>query len=140
LIQIATQVFPFFEIPNWAVRLVVLLLMLGFPVALVLSWAFELTPEGIKRESEVDPGKSIRRQTGRRIVGLTVIVAIIAAGLLVFQLVGPDRGARRTDVATTESARSPVTAGPPTISDKSIAVLPFENLTDDKSNAYFATG
>jgi hypothetical protein len=51
LIQIATQVFPFFEIPNWAVRLVVLLLILGFPVALILSWAFEITPEGIKRES-----------------------------------------------------------------------------------------
>ena len=53
LIQIATQVFPFFEIPNWAVRLVVLLLILGFPVALILSWAFELTPEGVKRESEM---------------------------------------------------------------------------------------
>ncbi len=53
LIQVATQVFPFFEIPNWAVRLVVLLLILGFPVALILSWAFEITPEGIKRESEV---------------------------------------------------------------------------------------
>jgi adenylate cyclase len=50
LIQIATQVFPFFEVPNWAIRLVVLLLVLGFPVALVLSWAFEITPEGIKLE------------------------------------------------------------------------------------------
>ncbi|PYL73265.1 MAG: hypothetical protein DMF26_14670 [Verrucomicrobia bacterium] len=59
LIQIATQVFPFFEIPNWAVRLVVLLLILGFPVALILSWAFEITPEGIKRESEIEPDKSI---------------------------------------------------------------------------------
>ena len=61
LIQIATQVFPFFEIPNWAVRLVVLLLILGFPVALILSWAFELTPEGIKRESDVEPGQSVAR-------------------------------------------------------------------------------
>ena len=57
LIQIATQVFPFFEIPNWAVRLVVLLLILGFPVALILSWIFEITPEGIRRESEVKPGR-----------------------------------------------------------------------------------
>ena len=69
LIQIATQVFPFFEIPSWAVRLVVLLLILGFPVVLILSWAFELTPEGIKRESEMDPSKSIAPRTGRRIVG-----------------------------------------------------------------------
>src|SRR5215467_11974771 len=89
LIQIATQVFPFFEIPNWAVRLVVLLLVLGFPIALILSWAFEITPEGIKRESQVAPGASIRKQTGRRIVGLTIIVAIIAAALLVFQLLRP---------------------------------------------------
>ena len=59
LIQIATQVFPFFEIPNWAVRLVVLVLIAGFPVALVFSWAFEITPEGIKRESEIEPGKSM---------------------------------------------------------------------------------
>src|SRR2546430_17623966 len=85
LIQIAAQVFPFFEIPNWAVRLVVLLLILGFPVALILSWAFEITPEGIKRESEIEPGQLIARQTGRRIVGLTIVVAIIAAGLLAFQ-------------------------------------------------------
>ena len=73
LIQIATQVFPFFEIPNWAVRLVVLLLIIGFPVALILSWAFELTPEGIKRESDVEPGPSVARHTGRRIVGLTIV-------------------------------------------------------------------
>jgi len=75
LIQIATQVFPFFEIPNWAVRLVVLLLILGFPVALILSWAFEITPEGIKRESEVAHERSKTRHTGRRAVGLTIVVA-----------------------------------------------------------------
>src|SRR6266478_4093130 len=55
LIQVATQVFPFFEIPNWAVRLVVLLLILGFPIALFLAWAFEITPEGIKRAEVVAP-------------------------------------------------------------------------------------
>src|SRR5947199_9060546 len=54
LIQVATQVFPFFELPNWAVQMVVLAMVIGFPIALVLSWAFELTPEGIKREEEVD--------------------------------------------------------------------------------------
>src|SRR5213594_2764915 len=59
LIQVATQIFPFFEIPNWVVRLVVLLLIIGFPVALILAWAFELTPEGIKCAADVNPGKSI---------------------------------------------------------------------------------
>ena len=59
LMQVASQIFPFFEVPNWAVRLVVLLLITGFPVALILAWAFELTPEGIKRAADVDPSKSI---------------------------------------------------------------------------------
>src|ERR1043166_6819206 len=86
LIQIATQVFPFFEIPNSAVRLVVLLLILGFPVALILFWAFEIPREGINREWEVSPNGSITRHTGRRIIGLTIVVAVIPAGLLGFQV------------------------------------------------------
>ena len=81
LIQIATQVFPFFEIPNWAVRLVVLLLIIGFPVALVLAWAFEITPEGIKRADEVAPGQSISHNTGRKLIGISVALAVVAAGM-----------------------------------------------------------
>jgi TolB-like protein/Tfp pilus assembly protein PilF len=129
LIQIATQVFPFFEVPNWAVRLVVLLLILGFPAALIFSWAFEITPEGIKRESEVGTGKSTSRKTGRKIVGLTVALAVIAAAMLVFQLLRPK-------VATTSKAESTVA----NIPAKSIAVLPFENLSRDPDNAYFVDG
>src|SRR5450432_4366415 len=70
LMQIATQIFPFFDIPNWAVRLVVLLLILGSPVALILAWAFELTPEGIKRADEVAPNESITPRTGRKLIAL----------------------------------------------------------------------
>src|SRR5450631_72064 len=77
LIQVATQVFPFFNIPNWAVRLVVLLLILGFPIALILSWAFEITPEGIKRAEDVEPNESITRRTGRKLVGITVALAFV---------------------------------------------------------------
>ena len=61
LMQVASQIFPFFEIPNWAVRLVVILLIIGFPVALILAWAFELTPEGIKRAEDVGVSKSSTR-------------------------------------------------------------------------------
>src|SRR2546423_10514905 len=86
LIQIATQVFPFFEIPNWAVRLVVLLLIAGFPVALIFSWAFEITPEGIKRESQIESDKSIAPRTGRKIIAITLVLAAFAVALLVFQL------------------------------------------------------
>src|SRR4030088_3207804 len=81
LIQIATQVFPFFEIPNWAVRLVVLLLVLGFPVALILAWAFELTPEGIKRTEDVAPHESIRHHTGRKLLAFAPVAAAITVAL-----------------------------------------------------------
>src|SRR3979411_2914163 len=85
LIQIATQVFPFFDIPTWAVRVVVLLLVLGFPVALILAWAFELTPEGIKRTEDVPPHESIRRHTGRKLLAFAAVGAAIAAGLVLGQ-------------------------------------------------------
>jgi TolB-like protein/Tfp pilus assembly protein PilF len=135
LIQVATQVFPFFEIPNWAVRLVVLLLALGFPVALILAWAFEITPEGIKRESEIEAGQSITPKTGRKLVAITAVLAVIAAGLFVVRLVGTARWAVRSgdDDGHRSAASLPIPA-------KSIAVLPFENLSEDKANAYFADG
>ena len=72
LAQGLAQVLPVFDVPNWVVRLVVLLLIIGFPVALVLSWAFEITPEGIKRESDIDASKSITRKTGRKLIAFTM--------------------------------------------------------------------
>src|SRR5882724_4653054 len=122
LIQIATQVFPFFEIPNWAVRLVVLLLVIGFPVALILAWAFEITPEGIKRAEDVDLSQSITRRTGRKLDFLIIGVLLLVIAVFAYQRFGPGQ---KVAVATPE---------------KSIAVLPFENRSEDKANAYFADG
>ncbi|MDQ3118428.1 MAG: adenylyl cyclase, partial [Verrucomicrobiota bacterium] len=130
LIQVATQVFPFFEIPNWTVRLVVLLLILGFPVVLILSWAFEITPEGIKREGEVDPSRSITRRTGRRLTALIVVVAALAAGVTLFRFLPSER----------ETAPGKQTPPAAEIESKSIAVMPFANLSAEKANAYFAEG
>src|SRR5438046_7808302 len=87
LIQVATQVFPFFEIPNWAVQLVVLVSVIGCPIALALSWAFEITPEGIKREEQVHRRKSIVRKTGRKVTALIATLGAVAAGLMVFRFV-----------------------------------------------------
>jgi TolB-like protein/Flp pilus assembly protein TadD len=125
LIQIATQVFPFFEIPTWAVRLVVLLLVIGFPVALILAWAFELTPEGIKRTEDVDVSKSVGPKTGRKLDFLIIGVLLMVIGIFAYQRFGPQR---KTSVIPLE------------LPEKSIAVLPFENRSEDKTNAYFADG
>jgi TolB-like protein/Tfp pilus assembly protein PilF len=122
LIQVATQVFPLFEIPNWAIRLVVLLLIIGFPVALVFAWAFELTPEGLKRTEDVDLNKSITRGTGRKLDFLIIAVLLLVIAVFAYQRFGPG---------------SQVGAAAP---EKSIAVLPFENRSEDKANAYFADG
>ena len=126
LMQVASQIFPFFEIPNWAVRLVVLLLIIGFPVALILAWAFELTPEGIKRAEDVDLTKSTTRRTSHKLLWMTAVVAILAAALFVGGRLNLFQSKPRT---TTGIA-----------SDKSIAVLPFDNLSRDPDNAYFAEG
>ena len=127
LIQAASILFPTFEAPPWVMKIFVAIILLGFPAALVLSWAFEITPEGIKLESEVAPNESMTRKTGRKIVAITAVLAVIAAGLFVFQYV-------RSKSATSVSAETPIVTG------KSIAVLPFDNLSRDPDNAYFCEG
>src|SRR5215470_888752 len=86
LVQIATQVFPFFEIPNWVVRLVVLITVLGFPAALIIAWAFEMTPEGLKRDNEIRLKEYIPRWSTRKFVAVIVSVAILAAGVALVHL------------------------------------------------------
>ena len=78
LVQVATQVFPFFDIPNWAVRLVVLAIVIGFPIALVIAWAFELTPQGLKRTEDVDLAAQSRRKsyTWIYVVGIGLVFSI----------------------------------------------------------------
>ncbi|HEY2711633.1 MAG TPA: hypothetical protein VGI60_03895 [Chthoniobacterales bacterium] len=129
LIQAASILFPTFEAPPWVMKVFVAVIVLGFPIALVFSWAFELTPEGIKREEDVAPNESITRRTGRKIAGITIALAAVATGLVVFQLLRP---------SLTSKGSPPAIGG--SVSNKSIAVLPFENLSEDKANAYFASG
>src|SRR5438128_4695957 len=123
LVQVATQVFPFFEIPNWAVRLVVLLIIVGFPIALVLAWAFELTPEGIRRAEDVDLSAS-RRSKNRAWIYMVLIGGAISIALF---LLGRYSAPRNVGESTN-------------LSTKSIAVLPFDNFSEDKAFAFFADG
>jgi len=125
VIQVATQVFPFFEIPNWATRLLILLVILGFPVALVLAWAFDWTPEGIRRTAPGEPSNHRTSRWGPKFIALVTVLVAIGSGLLVFRFALP-RGTRSQP--------------PASISAKSIAVLPFDNLSANKENAFFADG
>src|SRR4030081_2820575 len=78
LVQVATQVFPFFEIPNWAVRLIVLMIVIGFPIALVMAWAFELTPEGLKRTEDVDGAPSAQQPRKRAWIFVVIIAGLMS--------------------------------------------------------------
>src|SRR5437899_4806377 len=120
LMQVASQIFPFFEIPNWAVRLVVLLLIIGFPVALIIAWAFELTPEGLKRTEFAD---ELPKKTSRNRAWIYVVIVPGAISVGVFFL------GRYT--SSKQSAELP---------EKSIAVLPLVNESGDASQDYFSDG
>src|SRR6188472_1387084 len=127
LIQVATQVFPFLEIPNSMIRLVIFATALGFPVALIIAWAFELTPEGIKRTEDADAARQHSRG------GVWIVVVLIAAGLslglfLLGRYTAGNGTPRHSEAATVFNPQ------------KSIAVLPLVNTSGDASNEYFSDG
>ena len=124
LVQVATQVFPFFDIPNWAVRMVVVATVLGFPFALALSWFYEITPQGLKLESEVLRDQSITRQTGRRLDRWIIALLSLAVVALL-----SDKLVLHRD-----------TAQPGARAEQSIAVLPLVNNSGDPANEYFSDG
>jgi len=125
-VQVATQVFPFFHIEEWVVRWIVVAAAIGFPFAILLSWFYEWTPQGLQRESEIPPNEFITRHTGKKLDRwITAILALAVVLLLA------DRFVLHKDAETSAA---------PAVHGKSIAVLPFANLSEDKGNAYFAEG
>jgi TolB-like protein/Tfp pilus assembly protein PilF len=122
--QIATQIFPFLEIPNWIVRLVIVLIAIGFPIALVIAWAFEITPQGIERTEIADTMPTAPGQKKHAWIYVAIVGAVLSIGLFFLGRYG----FRNASSSSNE------------LSPKSIAVLPFDNLSEEKGNAYFAEG
>jgi TolB-like protein len=129
VMQVSATIVPALHLPDGITTAVVVLVLLGFPVALVVAWAFEMTPQGMKRTEDVGPDEVIPQWSGRKFAALIIVVAISAAALLAFQLLR-----QKTPVA------APSVAQPSSIPSKSIAVLPFVNMSSDKENEYFVDG
>jgi TolB-like protein/Flp pilus assembly protein TadD len=130
IVQVATSVLPTFHAPDWVAQTLIVLVLLGFPVALVIAWAFEITPEGMKRTENISPDEPLPQWSKRKFAAVFVTLAVIATGLLAWQL---SRAKILSPIAETPAVSAP-------IPEKSIAVLPFENLSSDQDNAYFAEG
>ena len=135
LVQVAETLLPIFATPDWVLRALVVLLALGFVPALVFSWVFELTPEGLKRDAEVPPEQSIAPQTARRmdrliLLGLAAVVAVVAA----------DRYWPRSEPVATAPATGVVDPASPAVNAASIAVLPFADLSPAGDQGYFSDG
>src|SRR6202795_4033551 len=135
LTQVASTLLPTFDVPSWALRGLIITLAVGFIPAVIFSWVFELTSEGLKREDDVAPEHSITPQTGRRMDRTIIVVLVLALGYFAFDkfVLTPRREAALVGNAVPNESKSVVNA-------KSIAVLPFENLSEEKQNEYFADG
>jgi TolB-like protein len=139
LVQVAGTILPMFGAPEWLPRTVVVLLAIGFVPVLIFSWAFELTPQGLKRDAEVAREESIAPRTGRRMDRMIIAVLLLALGYFAFDKFVLTRRAIAPPIPIVASVALPVPVAT-AISEKSVAVLPFENLSSDKENAYFAEG
>src|SRR2546428_5784595 len=135
LVQVAGTVLPMFGAPDWLPRSIVILLAIGFIPALIFSWAFELTPHGLKRDEDVAPEEFIATQTARRMNRMIIAVLVLALGYFVFDkfVFTPRREAALVPAPTSAEPKSAANA-------KSVAVLAFANLSDDKGSEYFSDG
>ena len=143
LAQVADLLLESFQAPEWVIQAVLIVLLVGFPVALIFAWAFELTPEGIKKEKDVDRSQSITHQTAGKLNRSTIAILIIALAYFVWESRFSPGGEESGEVAAIGEAASSEEAAPTEkneTSGKSVAVLPFVNMSSDSEQEYFSDG
>ena len=134
IVQVAGTLLPMFGAPDWLPRTIVILLAIGFAPAIVFSWAFELTPSGLKRDEDVTPAESIAPQTGRRMNRMIIAVLVVALAYFCFDkiVLTPRREAALVAAAEKSFALRPSAESKSAVSPRSVAVLAFANLSDDR--------
>jgi len=142
LIEVTATTFPILKLPDWSVTLVTALVLIGLPLALIFAWAYELTPEGLKKEKDVDRSESITHITGRKLDYFIIAALVLALGFFAFDkfVLDPSRDAELVQATTKAVTEQATESGKAEILDNSIAVLPFVNMSSDPEQGYFSDG